>query len=311
MRNGVGRVARGTKGATKDLVRRLPGRLQPHRAAAWNEWAVAVVTAASPVAFQLADANPVLDYRAVTNVRADFVADPFLAHDADGWHLFCEVLNRHSGRGEIAHAASPDTRSWQYRGTVLREPMHLSYPHVFRDQDEWWMVPEAAESRSVRLYRAAPFPNRWVHAADLLKGLPFRDPTPFVHQGRWWLFAETSLHATDDELRLYCAPALTGPWTEHPASPIVAGDSGSARPAGRVVTVDGRLYRYAQDCRTDYGFAVRALEITALSLTEYAEHMVEAPVVAASGAGWNRRGMHHVDAHPLDDGRWIVAVDGR
>lgn len=44
--------------------------------------------------------------------------------------------------------------------------------------------------------------------------------------------------------RLYMAPDLLGPWTEHPASPLAI-DPAYTRPGGRPVVHKGKLYRYA------------------------------------------------------------------
>ena len=73
--------------------------------------------------------------------------------------------------------------------------------------------------------------------------------------------------------------------------------------------LDGTLYRLGQDCYPTYGRAVRAFRITDISATTYAEEVLEAPVVAASGTGWNSEGMHHVDAQRTHAGRWIAVVD--
>jgi hypothetical protein len=59
--------------------------------------------------------NPVLTANDVRDVRAYFVADPFMVRDPDGWYMFFEVLNRASQRGEIAYATSGDGLKWKYR----------------------------------------------------------------------------------------------------------------------------------------------------------------------------------------------------
>ena len=114
-----------------------------------------------------------------------------------------------------------------------------------------------------------------------------------------------------DTLRLYSADDLTGRWTEHPSSPIVAGNAHTARPAGRVVATSRGLLRFAQDCAPRYGLSVNAFEITQLTADTYEERPVaDNPILRASGAGWNAAGMHHLDAHEVASGRWVAAVDG-
>jgi hypothetical protein len=275
-------------------------------------WSVGLYAGPSPLALApLAGVfNPVLSAADVTDVPAGFVADPFLLRRDGRWHLFCEVLNRENGRGEIALATSGDGRRWTYERVVLREPFHLSYPHVFSVGDDVFMVPETLAAGAVRLYRAAPFPTGWEHVGDLLRG-GFADPSPVFREGRWWLFAGSTPYR-HDELRLFFADELKGPWREHPCSPVVTADRRRARPAGRVIPWGERLLRFAQDCVPVYGSGVRVFDILALSAEEYREQeVVGSPILEAAGSGWNGAGMHHVDAHPDGEGGWLAAVDAR
>ncbi|MEH2307080.1 hypothetical protein [Nostoc sp.] len=34
------------------------------------------------------------------------------------------------------------------------------------------------------------------------------------------------------------------------------------------------------------------------------------PIINASGYGWNKTGMHNIDPHKLESGKWIACVDG-
>jgi hypothetical protein len=253
-------------------------------------------------------ANPIMTRELVTDVPAAFVADPFLLPYRGEWHLFFEVLH-HGRMGEIGWASSPDTIDWNYRGIVLSEPFHLSYPHVFEHEGEVFMVPETLDAGAVRLYRADPFPTCWVQVADLIPGR-LADPTLFRFDNRWWMFA-CPAPSSHDALALFYADTLQGRWREHPASPLKTGDKSRSRPGGRVVTWDGRLYRFAQDCGPRYGSGVRAFEITCLAPDRYAEReCAESPILGPAGEGWNGKGMHHVDAWPIAPDRWIAAVDG-
>jgi len=169
------------------------------------------------------------------------------------------------------------------------------------------MTPEALEAPGVLLYRADEFPRRWSLDRVLLDGR-WADPTVFEYEGGWWMLAcPTPLQ--HDRLELFWADDVRGPWHLHPRSPIVSDDPRRSRPAGRPRIVDGALLRFAQDCRPDYGNAVRAFAITRLSREEYAEVELASPVISASGTGWNADGMHTVDLHRWGE-RWIAAVDG-
>ena len=270
-------------------------------------WSIAIYRGATP--FELQPAPPVLTQHDVTDIPADFVADPFLLHHDDTWHIFFEVLNTSTQLGEIGLATSRDAAAWSYQRIVLKEPFHLSYPHVFTWHDEHYMLPETLNAGAVCLYKAIDFPFRWSNIARLVE-TPLADPTIFRCNDLWWLFA-CSTPYQHDTLRLYFAAELTGPWTEHPRSPIISADRRRARPAGRVITFNNRLFRFAQDCGPRYGSSVRAFEILELTTNSYAEVEHDpTPLLRASGTGWNAFRMHHIDAHELPDGEWLACVDG-
>ena len=274
-------------------------------------WSLGIYQGQSPLTLSPAAyvSNPVLTYRSVTDVPAAFVADPFMVKADDAWYMFFEVFNRASGRGEIALASSSNTRDWHYKQIVLKERYHLSYPYVFDWQGEYYMLPETLQPQSIQLYKALAFPTEWIVVETLISG-EFADPSIFRFDDRWWLFA-CSTPARHDTLRLYFAEELSGPWIEHPRSPIIKDNNRLARPAGRVLVFDNKVIRYAQDCYPRYGSQVRAFEISVLTTSEYHEtECAESPIFKATGSGWNEIGMHHVDPHLMSDGSWIACVDG-
>lgn len=276
-----------------------------------NMWSIGIYTGQSPfnLTSALRIANPVLTFESVTDVPAEFVADPFMIPVAGVWYMFFEVLNRQTNKGEIGLATSSDGLAWNYRQIVLTEPFHLSYPYVFECRGDFYMVPETLEANKVSLYKSTSFPTDWSYVGELVHGR-CADPSIFHFNQLWWMFA-CSTPYLHDTLRLYFAPELTGPWTEHPNSPIVAGNKVCARPAGRVVVLDDKIVRFSQDCVPEYGTRVRAFEISQLTTTRYleAEHQ-RSPVLTASSDRWNGMRMHHIDPHFKSDGEWIACVDG-
>jgi hypothetical protein len=276
-------------------------------------WAIGIYAGESPLRLRPVPGarNPVLTRSDVTDVPAVFVADPFLLWTSPVWHMFFEVLNWRSDKGEIGLASSTDGYNWSYRQIVLAEPFHLSYPYVFEWNSEYYLIPECGTTGSVRLYRATQFPAKWALAQILLTGQAFWDPSIFRFQDRWWLFAETSPESKHNQLRLFFSESLMGPWNEHPRSPLIEGNARAARPAGRVIILGGKLLRLAQDCHVAYGTCVRAMEITDLTPDSYAEkELIESPILGPGTERWNSGGMHHMDAYLLGDHSWIAAVDG-
>lgn len=275
-----------------------------------EQWSIGIYRGDSPFHFVsvMNFWNPVLKAEDVTDVPAKFVADPFLVKESDTWFLFFEVYNLNTKQGDIAVATSKNTWLWNYRQVVIDEPFHLSYPYVFKYQGEYYLIPESYEANSIRLYKAVDFPFSWEYETTLIEGKDFLDNSIAYFNDRWWIFSSQN---GNDILRLYYADTLKGPWQEHPESPIVEGDANIARPGGRVLIYDNRLFRYTQDSDPTYGNKLWAFEITEITPTGYAEVSVsEEPVLQASGSGWNAKAMHNLDPVQVSDSNFIGAVDG-
>jgi len=274
-------------------------------------WSIGIYTGESPFHLRAPahHINPVITAADVTDVSAEFVADPFMLRSDGRWYMFFEVLNRESQLGVIGLATSDDAFTWTYQRVVLEERFHLSYPYLFEWQGDYYMIPETLGASALCLYKADEFPTRWSLQQRLIEGA-YADPSVLRFNDLWWLFTCTMPYQ-HDVLRLYFARDLDGPWKEHPRSPLVRNDKRRARPAGRILQVDGHVIRFAQDCVPNYGTRVRAFEINELTRETYVEtEHPNSPVLSPSGQDWNALGMHHVDAHRLENG-WIACVDGR
>lgn len=280
-----------------------------------KRWSIGIYVGESPVSLSPSAAvtNPVLTAKHVTDVSAEFVADPFMVKEDSNWYMFFEVLNNATGQGDIGLAVSADTTKWDYKQIVLDEPFHLSYPYVFKWKGEYYLIPESGAANSVRLYRAVTFPTQWQFVSTLINGGNFVDSSIFEFEGRFWLFTTSNdKQNKDNNLRLYYADDLFGKWIEHPRSPVIQNDPDIARPAGRVLVLDDRIIRYAQDDYPTYGSQVRAFVISELTTSTYKEEPIGSePIVKLSGAGWNRDGMHHIDSHSLGKATWVACVDGK
>jgi hypothetical protein len=205
--------------------------------------------------------------------RREVFADPFpFEHDGRTYLLF-ENYDRRARKGVIssllldtsAQATGPPT-------VALERAYHLSYPFVFRHRDGIFMIPESADNRTVELYRALDFPSAWTLERVLLDDIRAFDATLLEAFDRLWLFAAVAEPggSPNDELHLYSASDLCGPWEPHPENPVVA-DVRSARPAGRLFRHDGHWIRPAQDCSRAYGFAIVFNRIEVLTRHEYGE----------------------------------------
>jgi hypothetical protein len=225
--------------------------------------------------------------------KLHFYADPFLHATSGKTFLFVEDYSETTGKAVISTAEVVGDRLAGTPVPVLERPYHLSYPLVFAEAEEIFMLPETTGNSSLELYRATQFPWKWQLETVLIEGMPLADATPLFHQNRWWLFASMAQHGTTDhdELFIFYSDRLTGPWQAHSANPVKS-DCRSARPAGRIVRRGDRLCRPAQDCEATYGSGIVWHEIVDLSPTHFHEIEV-ARLKAPQKLGFD--GLHHFE----------------
>jgi hypothetical protein len=232
-------------------------------------------------------------------------ADPFLFEHGGHTHLFFERYDEHARKASIAHVLLADSSGATTTPTsVLAPAYHVSYPFVFGFGREIFMLPESLENGTVDLYRAVEFPHRWALERTLLRGVRAVDPTLVEHGGRFWLFVNVAEPgaAIDDELHVYFAPSLAGPWLAHAANPVVS-DVRRARPAGRVFRIGGDLVRPSQDCSRGYGRAVVLNRIDVLTPEDYSETPI-ARIEPTWSAGL-------IGTHTYNSTERVEAVDGQ
>ncbi len=279
------------------------------RASHWlrsEQWSIGIVRGTTPFKLTVPE-KPILRARDVTDTAARFVADPFAVKENGLWYLFFEVSSVSTHQGEIGLATSTDTTNWVYRQIVLNEPFHLSYPDVFKWNGSYYMIPESHEAKSIRLYKADPFPIHWTHIADLVHG-DYKDNSIVEYNGRWWLF---TCRGQNEIMDVFYADQPTGPWHAHAKNPVINGDRTRARCGGRIRIVNGHLIRFAQDCLKLYGHQLLGFDITTLTPDEYSESpLAENPLLTPDGTGWNAYRMHQLDLYQIGTNRWIGFADG-
>ncbi|KRD80131.1 hypothetical protein [Lysobacter sp. Root983] len=232
--------------------------------------------------------SPTIGSHALLKAPKGWWGDPFVVMAQERRLLFVEeMLEPRLKKATIAcvELGAGGARSL---GVALDEPGHLSFPQVFAWEGQWYMTVESGYDRRVSLYRASDFPLRWERVHDLVVGRVCVDPSLHHHQGHWYLFANVAENQnnTCDELFLFVADRLEGPYTPHPASPIVC-DVRRARMAGRLFQRNGSLIRPAQDCGPGYGNAVVFNEVLELGPTTYRERQLSrlAPYLTRSVDG--------------------------
>jgi hypothetical protein len=196
--------------------------------------------------------------------KGKFYADPFLLKHEGINYLFFEDYDYRKGvisyvtLGEEGPSAKPKL--------ALELPIHLSFPSFFEEDGAVYMVPETYRYKSVSLYKAIEFPDKWKHERILIQGNLFSDPLLFKRGGYYWLFVAIEM----DRLQIYYAKDLETHFSPHPINrQKIRGRNG-----GGLFMLDGRLIRPTMDSAKSYGRALIFKEIVRLTPEEFDEREV-------------------------------------
>ncbi len=233
----------------------------------------------------------------------DFRADPFgiISHDAKK-HIFFEDYSYLKRKGEIIRAEIDDNFNILNKTSLLTKPYHLSYPYIFENDGENFMLVESYKAKKLELYKITK--NLGLEKVkDLLSNLEIVDPSIIKFNEIWWLFFNLN-NEGDGKLHLAYSDNLLGEWKMHPKNPIKDNIS-SARSAGKIFLHNGSLYRPAQNCQFNYGNSIVINKITTLDSQNYEEQAeIE---IHPNQLGHYPDGLHNIS--PL--GKNLTLIDGK
>ena len=218
-----------------------------------------------------------------------FAADPCGSY-LNG--IYCEVLNKKSGKGEIARWKN---NTWER--LRFEQNDHFSYPQIVQEGKNYFLFPETSSWASPRLFELSSdgLNGIGIHVLLGLEDTKLVDATLFKNEDTWFIFAgdpETS----HQKLKLFYSCSLFGPYVEHKKSPIAL-DPRSSRMAGPIYNRNGEIYRFAQNCSSSYGDGVTINKILKLSKTDYVELVIGELRIT------NQKGPHTL---MVDDGKvWL------
>lgn len=232
--------------------------------------------------FSVQNAQPSLaHFRLHRDDGLRFWADPMLFEQAGRTWLFCEEFPYATERGIISVAEVAADGTIGPFVPVIERPYHLSYPLVFEDGGQIWMIPESAASKRVELYRAVEFPYRWELESYLVEGLGVCDATILKRNGRYHLFASTTHRKSTswDSLRIFESRSLQDPFVAHPSG-LAMIDCRQSRSAGGFLQSGADTLRPAQDCSRGYGSSLMMCRVDQLCPQSYRQ----TPVASISPA---------------------------
>lgn len=170
-----------------------------------------------------------------------------------------------------------------------------------------YLLPESGENRCISLYEAVDNSlTRWKMVTTLREDIePWYDSMIYKKDNNYYLF--TGHHNKGNQVQhLFVSNKLTGPFKEHPKSPIYTGLDGG-RNAGSIIESSGNLFRPVQICLNSYGENTSIMKIDRLTPTDYKETSYKQNIIDISkdnfklgGHQWNQVIFH---------GHRIIAID--
>lgn len=207
-----------------------------------------------------------------------FQADPFLFVKNEELFLFYE-LQYWGSPACIAMTKTNDLKTWSKPVVVLKEQFHLSFPFVFEDKGEVYMIPESQEKDSIRLYKGNENLTSFKYCRTILKqarydSLNFNYSDSFIYKKDDYYYLFTSFFKDwKYVLELYYSDNLElGEFKRHPQSPICIGNK-YGRNGGSMILGKDKIFRVSQDCSKEYGKSVALHEILSLNTTDYEEKL--------------------------------------
>jgi hypothetical protein len=209
-------------------------------------------------------------FHEIPNPQGHFLADPCIVF-RDGQHwIFFEDYDWKSEIGRLRVAPIQADGIIGDARQILDAPHHLSFPHVFTDGIEMFMIPETKARGQVVLYRAQHFPFEWQEVAVLLDQ-PAVDTTVYRRNGHWFMFTTLVEHRSNAGAHvLLHSRKLSSGWSLHPVG-VLATELSGIRSAGPLFEENGRLIRPVQGIGDGYGTGLELRHVVRLDATGFVE----------------------------------------
>lgn len=221
-----------------------------------------------------------------------YLADPF-AWPGQKDIILCENYDFQTRLGTLHMLNIKGGAILSEREIALPLLGHLSFPFMFKNGENIFLIPESCAARRVTIFQWHLKEQAWREFATPLSDTAAADSVLFEHEGYFWLAYTNTDLSPFDNLNLCYAPTLQGPWLKHQGNPVKR-DLRTARCGGTPFRVGEKFYRPAQDCSETYGGAIIIMEIVECSPSIFREK--EVTLIAAQRDGMNPHGLHTLAA---------------
>ncbi len=186
--------------------------------------------------------------------KSKWFADPFiLSREEAQMILLVEEFDSGVNKGRIAKITIDTNKSIITDCKIVLElPTHLSFPAIYRFNDNIYILPENSASGKSVIYQYNTVEDALVKPEVLIEK-PLVDPIIKKTKEGYELYATLLGNGGGQELLVYSASDFLGKYVY---SHKIKYKDNSARMAGAFISWGDELYRPAQNCNWDYGMGI-------------------------------------------------------
>ena len=226
--------------------------------------------------FLTADVNAL---KPVNLPKGEQWADPFLFEYGKQTYVFFEAIPNSTKRGKISCGILKNNDITNVVD-VFNFPYHMSYPSIFQEGDDIFLMPESCENKNLTIYRCLDFPRKWEVYATVFEGEVVCDATYYKDvDGTKWLFVNKQADGNapmETELFIYRIDSLKFNRMEpHAQNPVII-NAAMGRNGGAIFSDSTGVYRPSQvNIDGVYGRALSINKIEKLTINEYEERQIK------------------------------------
>lgn len=207
------------------------------------------------------------EFTVLKNSYRYWIADPFLAEENGRYYLFFEAYDRLKRKGVLGCREISENHMGKIK-IIYECPFHLSYPFIFKENGEYYIVPESKAGGELFRLKCEHFPDKWIKEKVIMNE-NIVDTTIFNHNGTDYYISERVIKAgVFDRVDIfYEKDGCIFDCSNNP----VKRDAESARGAGALFKYGGRLIRPSQNCGRQYGDKLNFNEVLRLDENGFEE----------------------------------------
>lgn len=222
------------------------------------------------------------------NKKFHFQADPFIVEHEQLLYVFYEALNHTWVKGHLRCRVLriEDNHSLLEMDDFALEDInalgcHLSFPHIFMFEGEFYLIPESHELANIVLFKAVQFPYQWVLCDTLVSHKKLVDSIFMTQDDGFYVLSSEhktnqlvvhfSEHTSKQDAESKSETPLERHWQLLTTQSKTLADTNN-RLAGALIAINNQHYLPFQEKKSqEYGKSIFIKKITQLNQHHYQE----------------------------------------